>query len=118
MEQRRWASFIIFHENYDKKSLTNDIGLIKLSAPVRFNRYVRPICLPSEATAGRDFIQGPPEGTICTTVGWGATIEHGSDRKYYYNEFFFRDHFVLNINSQQRLITTFKKLIKKSLHLN
>lgn len=82
MEQRRWASFILFHENYDKKTLKNDIGLMKLSSPIRFNRYVRPICLPSEATAGRDFIQGPPEGTICTTVGWGATIEHGSDRKY------------------------------------
>lgn len=82
MEQRRWATLVISHENYDKKTLKNDIGLIKLSSSLRFNRYVRPICLPSEATAGRGFIQGPTVGTICTTVGWGATIEHGTDRMY------------------------------------
>ncbi|CAG9823853.1 unnamed protein product [Phaedon cochleariae] len=79
MEQHRWAAVIIANENYDKSTLENDIALMKLSSPVRFNRYVRPICLPSEATAGRNFMEGPSPGTICTTVGWGATIEHGSD---------------------------------------
>ncbi|KAG5899669.1 hypothetical protein JTB14_015159 [Gonioctena quinquepunctata] len=79
MEQHRWASQIISHEFYTKSTLRNDIALMKLSSPARFNRYVRPICLPSEATAGRDFVRGPSAGTICTTVGWGATMEHGSD---------------------------------------
>nr|XP_023023966.1 serine protease nudel [Leptinotarsa decemlineata] len=79
MEQHRWASQIFPHESYDKSKLRHDIALMKLSSPVRFNRYVRPICLPSEATAGRDFVNGPAVGTICTTVGWGATFEHGSD---------------------------------------
>lgn len=84
MEQNRWASMAISHANYDKTTLKNDIALMKLSSPVRFNRYVRPICLPSESTAGRDFLSGPQPGTICTTVGWGATVEHGADRKYSY----------------------------------
>lgn len=80
MEQTRWATVAIPHEAYSKKSLKNDIALMKLSKALRFNRYVRPICLPSEATAGEDFLKGPRPNTVCTTVGWGATIEHGADR--------------------------------------
>ncbi|VEN60340.1 unnamed protein product [Callosobruchus maculatus] len=79
MEQTRWAAVAIPHEDYDRATLSNDIALMKLSSPVRFNRYVRPICLPSDATAGDGFINAPPAGEICTTVGWGATVEHGID---------------------------------------
>ncbi|XP_076268925.1 serine protease nudel isoform X2 [Rhynchophorus ferrugineus] len=79
MDQRRWASQVISHELYSKSNLRNDIALMKLSAPVRYNRFVRPLCLPSEATAGKDYLKGPHAGTICTTVGWGATMEHGAD---------------------------------------
>lgn len=82
MEQNRFASVVIPHETYSKRTLKNDIALIKLSKPVRFNRYVRPICLPSEMTAGDDFLQGPKANTICVTVGWGATVEHGADRTF------------------------------------
>ncbi|XP_044258893.1 serine protease nudel-like [Tribolium madens] len=79
MEQSRWATVAIPHESYNKRSLKNDIALMKLSKPVRFNRYVRPICLPSEMTAGDDFLRGPKPNTVCVTVGWGATVEHGTD---------------------------------------
>ncbi|KAK9881867.1 hypothetical protein WA026_018066 [Henosepilachna vigintioctopunctata] len=79
MEQSRWVVAAIAHEEYNKSNLKNDIALLKLSSPVRYNRYVRPICLPSEATAGQDFLRGPSPGTICTTVGWGAIMEHGTD---------------------------------------
>lgn len=82
MEQTRWAAAAIPHEDYNKKTLKNDIALMKLSKPVRFNRYVRPICLPSETTAGEDYLQGPKPNTVCITVGWGATVEHGADRKF------------------------------------
>lgn len=83
MEQTRWVKQAVPHPNYDKNSLRNDIALMKLSAPVRYNRYVRPICLPSEATAGSDYFNAPFPGTICTVVGWGATAEHAADRKCY-----------------------------------
>ncbi|XP_015840900.2 serine protease nudel isoform X2 [Tribolium castaneum] len=79
MEQNRWATVAIPHEGYNKRSLKNDIALMKLSKPVRFNRYVRPICLPSQTTAGNDFLRGPKPNTVCVAVGWGATVEHGSD---------------------------------------
>ncbi|XP_044756720.1 uncharacterized protein LOC123315190 [Coccinella septempunctata] len=79
MEQVRWVVAAIAHEEYDKSNLKNDIALMRLSSAVRYNRYVRPICLPSETTAGTDFRRGPSPGTICTTVGWGATVEHGTD---------------------------------------
>lgn len=101
MDQRRWAKVVYSHELYDKENLRNDIGksnltkyasapvfneiisaLMKLSAPIRYNRHVRPICLPSESTAGVEFKKEPKTGAICTTVGWGATVERGSDRKY------------------------------------
>lgn len=80
MEQRHFAVEVIPHQNYDASNLKNDIALMRLNSPVRYNKYVRPICLPSETTAGRDFLQGPPPNTICSIVGWGATIEHGIDR--------------------------------------
>ncbi|CAH1186896.1 unnamed protein product, partial [Phyllotreta striolata] len=79
MEQHRWASVVIPNRNYDRTTLKHDIALMKLSSPVRFNRYIRPVCLPTEFTAGRDFMAGPSPGTICTTIGWGATMEHGAD---------------------------------------
>ncbi|ERL91156.1 hypothetical protein D910_08496 [Dendroctonus ponderosae] len=79
MDQRRWARTIISHPDYDKEFLRNDIALIKLSAPIRYNRHVRPICLPSQRTAGSQYLKAPVSGTVCTTVGWGATIEHGTD---------------------------------------
>lgn len=61
--------------------MINDLALLRLSEPVTFNRWVRPICLPSPKTAGDNWIWGPPAGTFCTAVGWGATYEHGPDRK-------------------------------------
>ncbi|CAG9768789.1 unnamed protein product [Ceutorhynchus assimilis] len=79
MDQRRWVIAVVVHEFYSKTNLRNDIALMKLSAPIRYNRYVRPICLPSETTSGKDYLNSPTAGTICTTVGWGATAEHGAD---------------------------------------
>ncbi|KAF5286324.1 hypothetical protein FQA39_LY04222 [Lamprigera yunnana] len=79
MVQNRVVSNIVSHQFYDKKKLKNDIALMKVSNPVDFSRYVRPICLPSEITAGKNFMWGPEPGTVCTAVGWGATVEHGSD---------------------------------------
>ncbi|XP_018321822.1 serine protease nudel [Agrilus planipennis] len=79
MEQIRTVSAIVSHQLYDKASLKNDLALMKVSDPFKFNRYVRPICLPTEITAGSNYLRGPSPGTICTAVGWGATVEHGSD---------------------------------------
>lgn len=80
-EQDRWVDYAVPHPQYEKTTLKHDIALMKLSAPLRYNRYVRPICLPTHKTAGKNYFDGPKPGTRCTVIGWGATAEHAPDRK-------------------------------------
>lgn len=71
------------HDSFNRADMKNDLALLKLASPLLFNRWVRPICLPGPMVSSKknDWIWGPKVGTICTTVGWGATMEKGSDRK-------------------------------------
>lgn len=51
----------------------NDVAILMLHTPLRFNRWVKPICLPSpERVVGVNsklsMILGPSQGTICTAV--------------------------------------------------
>uniref|UniRef100_A0A1B6DXW5 Peptidase S1 domain-containing protein n=1 Tax=Clastoptera arizonana TaxID=38151 RepID=A0A1B6DXW5_9HEMI len=73
-EQTRSVSHILLHSMYNKTKMQNDLALLKLSDKLKFNRWVRPICLPAAEPPW-----GPLPGTICTAVGWGATVEHGPD---------------------------------------
>lgn len=81
MEQTRLVSHVIGHQAYDRADMKNDLALMKVGKPFHFNKYVRPVCLPSATSAGPGWLWGPIPGTICTAVGWGATVEHGPDRK-------------------------------------
>lgn len=54
------------HEDYDPSTLNNDIAMLKLAKPVRFNKYVSPICLPKAKV---------PVGSKCFITGWGK-IKH------------------------------------------
>lgn len=81
-EQAIPVSNVMVHDEYDKESMQNDISLMRLREPVTLNRWVRPACLPSEASAGHSWRWGPTPGSMCTVVGWGATVEHGPDREY------------------------------------
>jgi hypothetical protein len=74
------VSHVVMHHLYNKESMSNDISIMKLSKPLAINKWVRPVCLPSEASAGHHWLWGPTAGTKCTAVGWGATFEHGPDR--------------------------------------
>lgn len=66
--------------------MTDDVSLFRLETPLNFNRWVRPICLPSPERVTTRFdpnwMQGPSAGTTCTVVGWGALSEGGSNRKF------------------------------------
>uniref|UniRef100_A0A3Q2VS05 Peptidase S1 domain-containing protein n=1 Tax=Haplochromis burtoni TaxID=8153 RepID=A0A3Q2VS05_HAPBU len=59
---------IILHPNYDSMTNNNDIALLRLSSPVRFTDYIRPVCL---AASGSVF----NNGTDSWVTGWGAVKE-------------------------------------------
>jgi len=59
---------VIVHPGYNPNVLNNDIALLKLSAPVAFNKFVSPICLPEV---------GAEPGTECFITGWGKTNHTG-----------------------------------------
>ncbi|XP_039472552.1 prostasin-like [Oreochromis aureus] len=59
---------IILHPNYDSVTNNNDIALLRLSSPVRFTDYIRPVCL---AASGSVF----NNGTDNWVTGWGAVKE-------------------------------------------
>ncbi|XP_059140848.1 prostasin-like [Physella acuta] len=56
------------HENYNKRSIWNDIAVLKMQTPVDFTDYIRPICLPFR------HIQ---DDKHCYVAGWGFTTPHG-----------------------------------------
>ncbi|GLD57420.1 uncharacterized protein AKAME5_000964700 [Lates japonicus] len=64
-EVSRTVARIILHPNYDSITNNNDIALLKLSSPVTFTDYIRPVCL---AAGGSVF----NNGTDSWVTGWGA----------------------------------------------
>ncbi|KAF0750907.1 serine protease snake-like [Aphis craccivora] len=58
----------ILHPNYKPPSMYNDIGLYRLSTPVKFNQFILPVCLNSEE-------QLTTKQAIA--IGWGRTSSAG-----------------------------------------
>ncbi|XP_025964120.2 mast cell protease 1A-like [Dromaius novaehollandiae] len=56
------------HPEYDPKTLSNDIMLLKLTAKATLNKYVKTIKLPKTCRDLRT-------GTRCSLAGWGRTDE-------------------------------------------
>ncbi|KAM8710459.1 hypothetical protein ACLKA7_017128 [Drosophila subpalustris] len=73
------VSHVVVHQGYERRSMRNDLSLLRVATPLQFNRWVKPICLPDvgRTTFGDDWIWGPEEHTLCTAVGWGAIREKG-----------------------------------------
>ncbi|XP_067286737.1 chymotrypsin-like protease CTRL-1 [Pseudorasbora parva] len=55
---------IIIHPEYNDSLSNNDISLMKLSQPVNYSSYIRPICLASKGSVFHD-------ATTCWASGWG-----------------------------------------------
>uniref|UniRef100_A0A8C7XUU5 Peptidase S1 domain-containing protein n=1 Tax=Oryzias sinensis TaxID=183150 RepID=A0A8C7XUU5_9TELE len=60
----RWVSKVIKHPDYDPGTHKNDLALLRLSSPVNFTNYIRPVCL----AAKRSFFV---DGLSCWVTGWG-----------------------------------------------
>lgn len=73
---------VIMHPGYQRNTMKNDIAVIRLDRPLSFNRWVRRICLPELTLLGQNWRVSPEAKSMCVTIGWGATVEHGPDRKF------------------------------------
>ncbi|XP_047399804.1 serine protease 40-like [Sciurus carolinensis] len=60
---------LIVHPDFDKQHfLANDICLMQLHMPVKFNPHILPACLPRSSTK-------PDPKISCWISGWGMTVE-------------------------------------------
>ncbi|CAK8676208.1 unnamed protein product [Clavelina lepadiformis] len=70
---------IIFHPDYRRTSLYNDVALVLLNKSIEYSDFIRPVCLSSADIE-------PSSGTICVVTGWGAIYPNnnlvGSDVLY------------------------------------
>lgn len=65
---------IYIHEEFRKgQHMNNDIAMILLKSPIRYSKYIQPICLPPKNAEYR-------VGLNCTISGWGS-IQHGKSSK-------------------------------------
>ena len=71
-EVNRTLSQIVVHPDYNNTFLNNDIALMKLSRPVFFTDYIRPVCLASNTS---QFYTS----TSCWATGWGNLGKNGED---------------------------------------
>lgn len=69
-EESRSVATIILHPNYDSDSSNNDIALLRLSSPVKFSDYIRPVCLSASDSVFNS-------GTDSWVTGWGNVKEGG-----------------------------------------
>ncbi|XP_073346304.1 chymotrypsin-like protease CTRL-1 [Pagrus major] len=63
-EVSRTLSQIIVHPDYNNTLFNNDIALMRLSSPVSFTNFIRPICLASNSSQFYN-------STSCWATGWG-----------------------------------------------
>uniref|UniRef100_A0A3Q0R813 Peptidase S1 domain-containing protein n=1 Tax=Amphilophus citrinellus TaxID=61819 RepID=A0A3Q0R813_AMPCI len=68
-EVNRTVEKVICHPNYTFWTYENDICLLKLSAPVNFTDYIRPICLASENSTFNNDTSSWLQPTSCPVHG-------------------------------------------------
>ncbi|XP_054257672.1 phenoloxidase-activating factor 2-like isoform X2 [Macrosteles quadrilineatus] len=64
---------VVIHEQYNPRSLHNDVALLLLEKPLELDLHIRPICLPSQDES--------MDGRQCVVSGWGKDV-FGKEGKY------------------------------------
>ncbi|XP_076615369.1 chymotrypsin-like protease CTRL-1 [Chaetodon auriga] len=70
------VSEVIVHPDYNNTLLNNDIAVMKLSSPVSFTDYIKPICLASSSSQFHN-------STLCWSTGWGKLGKNVSLPSFY-----------------------------------
>ncbi|KAM4632608.1 serine protease 27-like [Discoglossus pictus] len=60
----RKVKTVTIHPKYKGEATSGDLALVELDAPVTYNNYILPICVPSSD-------QELPSGKMCWVAGWG-----------------------------------------------
>jgi secreted trypsin-like serine protease len=71
---RHNVELTLIHASFDRKSLRNDIGLVKLAEPLQFSELIDAIDLAS-AESESSYLTAATDDLIIT--GWGAEVERG-----------------------------------------
>lgn len=69
-EEVRSALLVIKHPSYNERTKDGDLALLKLSSPVTFSDFIRPVCL-----AGQESFF--PDGLEVWATGWGRILSDG-----------------------------------------
>lgn len=67
------ADIIVHPKYWGRNFIRSDIALLRLEAPVTFNKYAQPICLPEQGFNLK-------VGTQCWVSGWGKAKQHSSGK--------------------------------------
>ncbi|XP_044745022.1 serine protease filzig [Coccinella septempunctata] len=67
--QSRNVKRVIVNRGYDPLTFENDLALLELESPIKFDQHIIPICLPRES---EDFT-----GRMATVTGWGRLKYNG-----------------------------------------
>lgn len=65
------AAEVITHPRYNKTTAQNDIALVKLPHPLRFDKFVKPVCLPTHRLHLNH--------RKAFTAGWGTSSDAGKE---------------------------------------
>lgn len=68
-----WIEDMVYHPQFEWSDISHDIALVKVERPLQFDRYLKPVCLPTEKFDLR--------GSVALVAGWGDTKENGRPSK-------------------------------------
>ena len=67
---------VLIHENYNTRTLENDIAIITLDRKVSFTQFIRPICLPSLDPNQKSSVSSKYEGKTVNIAGMNKRLDH------------------------------------------